>query len=127
VIEPTGHKGGVIDEARLHRVRQGYTQHQVTPAATRILNNRERHAEIVGGVAGLGGSQEAVHEVDVAHQGGVPEGRVDGTRLPATNERTRSTSPEVGDLLPTRGHRASAQSGDAAAQRVQNMDRELGA
>jgi hypothetical protein len=75
-------------------------------------------------MAGLVRGQEVVHEVDVAHQGGVPERRVDRVGLPAADQHTRAASPEVGDLLAAGLNRASAQGGDAAAQRVQNVDQQ---
>jgi len=76
-------------------------------------------------MAGLGRGQEVVHEVDVAHQGRVPERRVDRVGLPAADQRTRVASPKVCDLLAAGLDRAGTQGGDAAAQRVQNVDRQL--
>jgi hypothetical protein len=54
----------------------------------------------------------------------VPERGVDRVRLAATDQRTRTGPPKFGDLLAAGLDRPGAQSGDATAQRVQNVDRQ---
>src|SRR5271170_7487578 len=57
-------------------------------------------------MAGFSRRKEIVHEIDVAHEHGMPEGRVDRIRLSAAGQRTRAAAAELGDLLATRLHRA---------------------
>jgi hypothetical protein len=120
VVEAAAHKVGVINEAGLHRVAQCYSEHQITTAATHVVRHRQRHAEIVRRVAGFGWGQEVVHEIDVAHERGVPAGRVDRVRLSAADQRAAAGAAELGDLLATGLDRPRAKGSDAAAQRVQD-------
>src|SRR5580704_16992414 len=76
-------------------------------------------------MAGLGLRKEVVHEIDIAHECGVPERSIDRVRLSAADQRARAGAAELRDLLATGLDRAGPQGGDAAAQRVQNMDWQL--
>ena len=76
-------------------------------------------------MAGLGRRQEIVHEVDVAHQRGVPERREDRVGLAAADQRARAVAAEIRDLRAAGLDRAGAQGGDTAAERIQNVDRQL--
>ena len=69
--------------------------------------------------------KEVVHEIDIAHQCGVPERSVDRVRLSAADQRARAGAAELCDLLATGLNRAGAQGGNAAAQRVQDVNRQL--
>src|SRR5208282_1982997 len=90
-----------------------------------VVGDGQRHAEIVRRVAGLGLRKEVVHEIHVAHKCGVPERSVDGVRLSTADQRAWAAAPELRDLLATGLDRAGTQGGDAAAQRVQDMDWQL--
>src|ERR1700683_5152295 len=76
-------------------------------------------------MARLGLRKEVVHEIDVAHERGMPERSIDRARLSATDERARAGAAELRNLRATRLDRAGPEGGDAAAQRVQNMDWQL--
>jgi hypothetical protein len=125
VIESARHEVAVIHQARLHGVGQRHTEHQVTPAAARVFRGSQRHPEIVGRVACFGGRQEIIHEVDVSHERRMPERGIDWICLSASDQRTRTSPAKVGDLRAAGLDRAGAQGRDAAAQRVQNVDRQL--
>jgi hypothetical protein len=70
---------------------------------------------------GLG--QEVVHDVDVAHERGVPERSVDWVRLPTADQRRRADATKFCNLLATGLNRAGTKGGDAAAQRIQYVNR----
>src|SRR5580704_1543786 len=76
-------------------------------------------------MARLGLRKEVVHEIDIAHECCVPERGVDRVRLSAANERGRTCATELRDLLAAGLYRTGSQSGDAAAQRIKNMDWQL--
>ena len=122
---PLRHEVGVIDKPGLDAVAQRHPEHQVAAAAAHILGDGQRHAEIIRRMAGLGLRKEVVHEIDIAHECGVPERGVDRVSLPATNQRGRAGAAELRDLLATGLDRAGSQGGDAAAQRVKDMDWQL--
>ena len=125
VVEAARHEVGMINEARLDRVAQGHPEHQVAAAAADVVGNGQRHAEIVRRMAGFGLGQEVVHEIDVAHECGVPERGVDRVRLSTADQRARAGAAELRNLLATGLNRAGAQGGDAAAQRIQDVNRQL--
>jgi hypothetical protein len=58
-------------------------------------------------------------------QRGMPERRVDRIGLAAADQRTRAVATEIRDLRATGFDRACAQGGDTAAERVQNVHRQL--
>ncbi len=125
MVEAAPHEVGVIDESRLDGVGQSDPEHQIASTSARILSGGQRHAEIVRRMASLALREEVVHEVNVAHQCGVPESCVDRVRLAAADQRTRATATEIRDLRLTRQDRASAQGGNGAAERIQNVDGQL--
>src|SRR5271156_471314 len=76
-------------------------------------------------MAGLRLCEEVVHEIDIAHQGGVPERSVDWVRRSAADQRVRTGAPAFCDLLATGLDRAGTQCGDGAAPCVQDVDWQL--
>src|ERR1700733_1736357 len=91
----------MIDKARLDRVAQGHCEHQIATAATNVIGDGQRHAEVICGVSGFSLGQNVVHEIDVAHEYGVPERRVNGVRLPAADQHTWAATAELCNLLAT--------------------------
>jgi hypothetical protein len=123
VVEATRHKVAVVYEARLYGVCQRHTEHQIAPAAARVVGRCQRHAKVVRRMAGLGRGQEVVHEIDVSHQGGVPERRVHRIGVAAADQGTWPGGTEVRDLLPALLDGGRPQGGDAAPERVKDVDR----
>ena len=76
-------------------------------------------------MAGLGRRQEIVHEVDVAHQRGVPERCEDWVGVAPADQRARAVAAEIRDLCAAGLDRAGTQGGDTATERVQNVYRQL--
>src|SRR5580698_7000045 len=115
----------MINEARLDRVAQGYPEHQVSAAATDVVCNRQRNAEIVRRMAGFALGQEVVHDIDIAHECGVPERGVNRVRPSTADQRARAGATKLCNLLATSLNRAGPEGGDAAAQRIQDVNRQL--
>src|ERR1700730_16382773 len=76
-------------------------------------------------MAGFGLGQEVVHEINVAHECGVPERSVDRVRLSTTDQRGRACTTKLCDLCATSLNRTTPKRGDAAAQRIQDVNRQL--
>src|SRR5208282_6910453 len=76
-------------------------------------------------MAGFSRRKEIVHEIDVAHEHGMPEGRVDWVGLSAIDQRARASAAELRNLLATRLHRARTQRSDTATQRIKDVNRQL--
>jgi len=76
-------------------------------------------------MAGLGRRQEIVHEVDVAHQRGVPERCEDWVGVAPADQRARAVAAEIRDLCAAGLDRTCAQGRDTAAEGVQDVDRQL--
>src|SRR5277367_2709480 len=115
----------MINEARLDRVAQGHPEHQFPAAATDVVSNRQRNAEIVRRMAGFALGQEVVHDIDVAHERGVPERSVDRVRPSTADQHARAGATKLFNLLATSLNRAGPEGGDAAAQRIQYVNRQL--
>src|SRR5699024_7473803 len=85
----------------------------------------EHRTEVVRGVVGLTLGQVGVHEVQVAGQSGVEEGRALGGGLPAADEGGLRCSAEVLQQAADGDHRLCVERADRYTQGVQHPDLEL--
>ena len=115
VIEPARRNRRFLDQSALHLVRNRQSREELLARRVCVFGSGEHRTDIVGRMAGFPFCEKIVHEVEIANESRIEEGRSVGRGHAAAKKRRAASRSELIDVPAQRRDRPLSERPDRTA------------